>query len=57
MTNEQKKKKNTNQLKCSCGMEHLWNFDPNRMLNDQRIRTCKCGKVHQLENEKTFADY
>lgn len=54
MANE--KKKNTNHLKCSCGVEHLWNFDPNRMLNDQRIRTCKCGKVHQLSNEPTKVD-
>lgn len=54
MANE--KNKNTNRLKCFCGVEHVWNFDPNRMLNDQRIRTCKCGKVHQLPNEPTRVD-
>ena len=50
-------KKNTNQLKCSCGIEHLWNYDMNRMMNDQRIRTCKCGKVHQLPNESVRVEY
>ena len=52
MSNE--KKKNTTQFKCSCGLEHLWNFDPNINSNDIRTRTCKCGKIIVLTNESNI---
>lgn len=62
-------KKHTNELKCKCGRVHQWNYDSTRqepkhktslgggksiVAADVRVRTCECGAILQLQNEKTI---